>query len=124
MAEILVIDDDSRERSLIFDQLGEAGHTVRAPDQGDRVPGESAETHDLLIVGTEAIRRDADAIQEILFQWPNAAVILTSKLGENIVYMVENLRPSYILTKPVGSKELLGAIDWTLRGLRNDTVCV
>ena len=123
MAEILVIDDDPGERSLIFDQLGEAGHTVRAPDQANPVPGESVETHDLLIVGTEAIRRDADAIQEILFQRPNAAVILTSKLGENIVSMVEHLRPSYILTKPVRSKELLGAVEWTLRALPHDTVC-
>ena len=124
MAEILVIDDDSRERSLIFDQLGEAGHTVRAPDQENGVVGEPAKAHDLLIVGTEAIRRDADAIQEILFQRPNAAVILTSKLGENIVSVVEHLRPSYILTKPVRSKELLGAVEWSLRALPHDTVCV
>ena len=123
MAEILVVDEDSCERSLIFDKLGEAGHTVRAPDQENGVVGEPAKAHDLLIVGMEAIRRDADAIQEILFQRPNAAVIITSKLGENIVSMVEHLRPSYILTKPIGSKELLGAIDWTLRG-RHDTVCV
>ena len=124
MAEILVVDEDPWERSLIFEQLGEAGHTVRAPDQENGVIGEPAEAHDLLIVGTEAIRRDADAIQEILFQRPNAAVILTSKLGENIVSMVEHLRPSYILTKPVRSKELLGAVEWTLRALPHETVCV
>ena len=66
MAEILVINDDPQERSLIVDHLVQVGYAVRAAEQSYCVSTDPFESHDLLIVDTEAVRRDIDAIQELL----------------------------------------------------------
>ncbi len=120
MAKILVIDDEPALCEMLCDTLGEEGHAVLAAPNGLEGLALLAKTPVDLVI-TDIFMPDMEGIEMIRHvrrDYPKVKVITISGGGtlKNVNYLdvSEQLGADWTLQKPVGTPELIAAIDAVL----------